>query len=61
MADGDDDWKDGVSRDDAKEFADYMAEITKHFVDALERKGFTRAEAVQLAAALVPMGGTRGK
>jgi hypothetical protein len=60
MADGDD-WKDGVSSDGAKEFAEYMAEITKHFVDALEAKGFTRAESIQLAVALVPMGGTRGK
>lgn len=51
-----DGWKDGPSSDAAKEHADYMARIAKHFVDAFQANGFTRAEAMELTIAILPKG-----
>jgi hypothetical protein len=54
---GSDDWKDGsISRDEFKEYADYMAELAAAFMTALQARGFSREEALRMAIALVPGG-----
>lgn len=56
-----DDWKDGVSSDGAKEHAQYMAQISKHFMDAFQSHGFSREEALRLTIEIVPRGMGNGK
>lgn len=52
----DDSWKDGMGQDGLKEYAEYMAQLAKNFVDALEGKGFTREEAMRLTISIIPGG-----
>lgn len=41
------------------ELTDTYAEVTKKYVDALEKQGFTRTEAIQLASNLRLNGGSK--
>jgi hypothetical protein len=54
---GDEDgWKDGVSSDGIKEYANYVAEAAKAFINAFIEKGFTREEALRIVIQLLPKG-----
>ncbi len=52
-----DEWKDqSQSSESAREYAEYLARLSKVFVEELEKAGFSRPEAIQLAIVLVPSG-----
>ena len=52
-----DEWKDqSHCPDSAREYAEYMTRIFKVFVEELEKGDFSRAEAVQIAIAVIPSG-----
>lgn len=52
----DDSWLDGLGQDSFKDYAAYMAQLSKEFVDALQAKGFNREEAMRLTIAIIPGG-----
>lgn len=54
---GDDDgWKDGISSENVREHAEYMAKIANIFMEVFQANGFTRDEALKLTIAIVPRG-----
>jgi len=55
----DDGWKDGTSSDGAKEYAQYLACISKAFLDAFKAEGFSHEDAMRLTLAIVPLGTQR--
>lgn len=56
-----DDWKDGLGQDGFKEYARYMAVLSKELMDALEAKGFNREEALRLTITIIPGGFRKGE
>lgn len=51
-----DGWKDGISRDDVREHAEYMAALCKTYMDEFQKVGFGREEALRLMIVIIPVG-----